>query len=96
LVAHLTGGQGVAGSNPVVPTEEPQVSTTKGPAPIMVRGPLVTEWSLRPLQTRRRHRLTDPVVGAGRQGVRVDRRGHVHRGVAEHLGHDRQRHALVE
>ena len=26
LVAHLTGGQGVAGSNPVVPTEKPQVS----------------------------------------------------------------------
>src|SRR3712207_9473578 len=28
LVAHLSGGQGVAGSNPVTPTEEPQVSST--------------------------------------------------------------------
>src|SRR5215207_35279 len=26
LVAHLTGGQGVAGSNPVIPTRKPQVA----------------------------------------------------------------------
>ena len=26
LVAHLTGGQGVAGSNPVSPTEEPALT----------------------------------------------------------------------
>ena len=37
LVAHLTGGQGVAGSNPVSPTEEPQVRAS---SPVLGGGAL--------------------------------------------------------
>jgi hypothetical protein len=79
LVAHLTGGQGVAGSNPVVPTV---IRPGQGPDYFVERGPDGCRWSPNltkshtiqlGLAVRRRWRGSPPLGGVLRDaGVLLD------------------------